>query len=296
MVPLYNHARFIKEAIASILAQGKIVREVVVIDDGSTDDSLEVMRGLAAQDERIRLQSQPNQGAHATLNAALAETTGEFVTILNSDDAYLPGRFDALITLLDDRPEVDIAGSRLSFIDGAGKPVVNSWYDAAWAFHQSGAEMDIALVNGNFLMTTSNFFFRRPLLDELGAFAALRYAHDLDFALRALAYGKRIAVLDPAFLRYRIHAGNTIAEDHQAVRAEWAIAAAAYLTSLWDRPAAPPINWTQARSMQDVLQRHALAPAVALCMAYLRRYEALPLDRNPLLADIAFKNHVREWV
>jgi len=296
VVPLYNHVRYIGEAVASVLAQGPILREIVVIDDGSTDDSARVMQALAETDSRIRFRSQANQGAHATLNAALAETTGELVAILNSDDAYLPGRLDALADRLDEQPEAGIAASRLVFMDGAGQPCCNEWHDRAWAFHRDGAEMGVALVNGNLLMTTSNFVFRRGLLDDIGPFADLRYAHDLDFALRALASGKRIAVLDDALLRYRVHAGNTIAEDHRAVRAEWAIVAAAYLTLLWDRPGAPPIDWTQAAAMQDVLQRHDLARAVALAMAYLRRHDAASLDRSPLLADAGFRRRVREWV
>ncbi len=296
VVPLYNHARYIGGAVASILAQGPIVREIVVIDDGSTDDSAQIMQALAAKDPRIRFRSQANQGAHATLNAALAEATGELAAILNSDDAYLPGRLDTLADMLDDQPDASIAASQLTFMDGAGQASANEWHDRAWAFHRNGAAMGVALVNGNFLMTTSNFVFRRALLDEIGSFASLRYAHDLDFALRALAFGKRIVVLDDALLRYRVHASNTIAEDHRAVRAEWAMVTAGYLTLLWDRPGAPPIDWAKASAMQDVLQRHELARAVALIMAYLRRHDAAPLERSPLLADSGFRFHVREWV
>jgi len=296
VAPLYNHAAYIGDAIASVLAQGPIVREIIVIDDGSTDESARMMQALAAGDSRIQFRSQANQGAHATLNAALAETTGELAAILNSDDAYLPGRLDALADLLDDRPDVSLAASRLAFMDAAGGATANEWHDRAWAFHRDGAAMDVALVNGNFLMTTSNFVFRRALLDEIGWFADLRYAHDLDFVLRALAFGKRIAVLDDVLLRYRTHAGNTIAEDHRAVRAEWAMVAAGYLACLWDRPGAPPIDWADAAAMQDVLQRHDLTRAVALTMAYLRRHESAPLDRGPLLADAGFRSRVRDWV
>src|ERR1700733_6857395 len=101
VVPLYNHADYIGDAIASIRAQGSVVKEVVVIDDGSTDGSTAVMQRLAQQDSRIAFTQQENQGAHATINAGLACCTGEFLTILNSDDAYLPGRLAALVAALD---------------------------------------------------------------------------------------------------------------------------------------------------------------------------------------------------
>lgn len=111
VIPLYNHARYIAEAVASVLDQGELLRELIVIDDGSRDASAEVMAGLAAGDARIRFLTQENRGAHATINRGLALATGEFVTILNSDDAYLPGRFAALVRALDldpgseDRPQ-----------------------------------------------------------------------------------------------------------------------------------------------------------------------------------------------
>ena len=138
--------------------------------------------------------------------------------------------------------------------------------------------------------------FHRTALDAVGPFAALRYTHDLDWLLRALALGRRISRVDRPLLRYRQHASNTISEDHAAVRAEWAIVAAAYLTVLWDRAGAPPIAWDHAAAAQGVFRQHQLDRAVPPCMAYLRRHGASPLDRNPLLADAAFKALVKGWV
>ena len=154
----------------------------------------------------------------------------------------------------------------------------------------------MALLNGNFVMTTSNLLFRRAAIEKIGAFARLRYVHDLDWLLRALALGRRIIRVDEPLLRYRIHASNTISEDHSAVRAEWAMAAAAYLTVLWDRPGAPPIDWGHAAAAQSVLRQHELGRAVAPCMAYLRRHGAASLDRNALLGDEPFKRLVKSWV
>ena len=296
VVPLYNHSGFIGEVIASILAQGEAVREVIVIDNGSADDSARAMGSLATKDQRIRFRTQPNQGAHATLNAGLAEASGELLAILNSDDAYLPGRLNTLASLLDEEQAADLAASRIVFIDGAGAAVADPWFEEAWAVHAGGVPLGVALVNANLLMTTSNFVFRRTLLDRSGLFAPLRYAHDLDFALRALALGAGIALLDRPFLRYRIHGSNTISEDHRAVRAEWALAAAGYLTSFWDRPGALPIDWGQAHAVQNVLHLHDLTRAAALCMAALRRHGGASLDRNPLLADAGFKERLRERV
>lgn len=300
VIPLYNHADYIEAAIDSALAQGEVLRELVVIDDGSQDGSAQAMRRLARRDARIRFRSQANRGAAATLNTALGDCTGTYVAILNSDDAWLPGRLEALVLALQATPGAAIAASGIAFMDGHGKAVANAWHDDAMAF-RAGHSTATALVNGNFLVSTSNFLFPRALLQEIGGFAELRYAHDLDFALRALALGHGLVLLDEALLRYRVHARNTIAEDHRGVRAEWAAAAAAYLTLRWDRPDAPEPDWQEAAAMEDVLRRHELSRAVHLCCAWLRRHapdKTAPgrLDQAPFLADEAFRARLAGWV
>ena len=296
VVPLYNHAAFITEAVESVLAQGSIVKELIVLDDGSTDESASVMEELARLDTRIRFERQPNQGAHATINTALGQCTGDLLAILNSDDAFLPGRLATLAARLEAEPSTDIAASGLAFMDGTGAPIENAWYAAALERYRTGTELGVALVNGNFVMTTSNLVFRRSAFAAIGRFAALRYAHDLDWILRALATGHRMMLADQPLLRYRTHGSNTISEDHAGVRAEWAMVTAAYLTLLWDRPGAPSIAWDQAAAAQAVIREHQLDRAVPPCMAYLRRHGATALDRNPLLGDAAFKALVKGWV
>jgi len=132
---------------------------------------------------------------------------------------------------------------------------------------------------------------RREALDRVGLFAPLRYAHDLDFALRLLLAGEGIALVPETLLRYRLHGGNTIKEDHAQVRLEWAMAAAAYLVGLLDRPEDQgPEVWTRAKAVLDVLDRHALSRAAHLCAAYLRRSPAATLERSPVLRDRAFRS------
>ncbi len=299
VVPLYNHAEYIEAAIASALAQGEVLHELVVIDDGSTDGSARVMERLARGDARIRFRSQPNQGAAATINAGVRASGAEFVAILNSDDAWLPGRLDALVLALEADPGAAIAASGIAFMDDSGVAAANAWHEAALAF-RAGHGLATALVNGNFLMTTSNFLFRRALPDGVGGFAELRYAHDLDFALRVLALGHRIALLEEPLLRYRVHARNTIAEDHRGVRADWAAATAGYLTLLWDRPGAAEPDWQEAAALEAVLLRHGLSRAVHLCMAFLRHHAAAGaqpgrLDQAPFLAEPRFRTLLAGW-
>ena len=293
VIPLYNHAAYVEQAVNSVLAQGPIVRELIVLDDGSGDDSAAVMARLARRDPRIRFERQANAGAHAALNTALGWCQGEFLAILNSDDSFVAGRLVALAAVLDNDPGADIAASAVQFMDGNSRIVGNEWYEAARVAH---TDLGVGLLNGNHLMSTSNLMFRRDALHGVGAFAALRYAHDLDWVLRALALGRRVALAPGRLLTYRMHDSNTISEDHGRVRAEWAMAAAAYLTTLWDRRNAPPIDYNHAAAAAAVLRTHQLDRAVAPCMAYLRRNGAVPLDRSALLADAPFRARVADWV
>ena len=291
MIPLYNHARFIAEAVESAIAQGDLVREIVVVDDGSTDESAVIMQGLCEREPRIVFWSQPNRGAHAAINAGLQRATGDLVAILNSDDAYLADRLPALVAALASEPAADIAASGLAFVNEAGEAIDNPWYEAARGFYRSCGDLATALINGNFLMTTSNYLFRRSLLDEIGLFAPLRYMHDVDFGLRAIAAGKRFALVDKPLLRYRMHGGNTIREDHGQVRVEWAVVAASFLAS-W-RGQRGPIDWNRMVAVTEVLQRHELLPAVQLCMMYLSRHPSGTLEHSPLLADQEFRAALR---
>lgn len=294
VIPLYNHEQYIAEAVDSVLAQGAILHELIVIDDGSKDGSADVMERLARKDPRINFTRQSNRGAHATLNKGILRATGEFVAILNSDDAFLPGRLDALVDAMDDDTTAELATSRLLFWDECSRPRENSWYEQALQERDSYASLAVALINGNFLMTTSNYVVRRSLFDTVGFFAGLRYAHDLDFALRLLAQGRSILVLDAPLLRYRMHASNTISEDHRRVRGEWAICAAAYYAQRLDSPDAPA--WDEVANIEDVLYRHDLAKPVHLVMAYLRRSGIEPLDRSSLLTDTLFLDQLANWV
>ena len=229
--------------------------------------------------------SQPNRGAHAAINAGVQRATGELVAILNSDDVYAPGRLERLAAALDAEPAADLAASGISFIDDAGQPVSNAWYDAALEFFDRSRDMAVALVNGNFLMTTSNYLARRCLFDQIGMFAPLRYAHDLDFALRVLAEGKTIRLVREPLLQYRLHPSNTINEAHDRVRLEWAAAAAMYAVRAWDRSGGSGFDWTQVVAMEEVWGRHALTRPVHLCVTYFRRHRTDTMERTPLLAD-----------
>jgi glycosyltransferase involved in cell wall biosynthesis len=87
VIPLCNHAAYIGNAIRSVLAQTRKLDKIVIVDDGSADDSVEIVRAFA--ESRIELYTQPNAGAHVPLNRGIENAAGcDYVAILNSDDVF----------------------------------------------------------------------------------------------------------------------------------------------------------------------------------------------------------------
>ncbi len=220
LIPSYNHGCFIEEAVASVLDPGFESIEVVIVDDGSTDDTTKRLQALS-RDHRVRVFEQENLGAHAALNRSLEIAGGEFLFILDSDDAFLPDRIPRLIEELQDHPDAAIAASWIQIIDADSKEigVKKGWFNLPpWPPPTDGPYLSglgdptLALLETNFVSTTSNLAFHRSLVDEKGlGFQPLRYAHDWDFILSACHHGELRLVGDP-LLKYRVHPSNTIKE------------------------------------------------------------------------------------
>ena len=233
VIPSYNHREYLAEALDSVLTQSAPVDEVVVVDDGSTDGSRELLAGYSGRGVRTLLPG--HAGAHAALNLGIESTTAELVFILNSDDVFDAERVEALAGLFAADPSLGFAGSWLEVIDERGRPngVKRAWENMEpWEMaprdrtFQGCGDPRGNLLQANYLASTSNFAFRRSLWREAGPFRPLRFAHDWDFGLRAAAAAP-MAVVPRPLLRYRVHARNTIRQDRRVMELEvlWVTAA-----------------------------------------------------------------------
>ena len=223
IIPSYNHAKYISGAVNSVLQQTWKDLELIVIDDGSQDNSLEILHQFS--DPRVRILSQENQGAHATINRGLREATGRYLAILNSDDQFHPQRLEKCFNVFDEHPDTGLLGSFLEIINQNGEIVgtkhgyldCNPWLlDNPSHSFRAGKNLPLALLTENYLSTTSNFFFTRASFESIGEFNPLRYTHDWDFALR-ISKEHPIRLLEEPLVRYRIHPGNTIRENQAAM-------------------------------------------------------------------------------
>lgn len=215
IVPAYNHERYVLKALESLKEQTMKDFEVVVVNDGSTDSTEEVVRQFAKQHGRkfeLLLISQENAGAYAAINRGLAESTGEFIGILNSDDFYHPERLETFCRILENSGD-RLAFSDVELIDAHGNPVaLDHPYGkllrekitriAQWR------SVEYALLDFNVAISSGNLFFSRDLFDAVGGFNDLRYCHDWDFILTAMRYAKPLFIQKRLYF-YRLHGGNT---------------------------------------------------------------------------------------
>ncbi len=213
IIPSYNHARFIARAIESVAVQADEDLELVVVDDGSRDHSVEVIES-ALEDAgiaRVQIIQQPNAGAPAAINRGIRASTGDLVAILNSDDSYAPNRFLRMRQEVPDEGDF-FAFSVVNMVDTDDAPLGEhdeSSLGYRHALYESSPcpTVGFALLKINFAVTSGNFFFTRSLFEKIGGFREYDLAHDWDFALRALYHVEPIFVPEK-LINYRTHGHN----------------------------------------------------------------------------------------
>jgi glycosyltransferase involved in cell wall biosynthesis len=294
VIPVYNHDRFVGAAIESLFSQSLRPREILCIDDGSTDCSARVLAAAAKKHPSVRFWSRPNQGAQRTLNEGIREARGHYLAILNSDDLYHPERLLRCLAVLEGEPNTAMVATGISFIDEYDNAIRYPWYEDVRAFYEEVGDLGLALVNGNFLMTTSNIVARRAVFEEVGGFDDLRYAHDLDFFLRLLAHGKRLVLLRRPLLTYRVHAGNTISEAPPSVRCETAVVAAFFAQRLASTHGAAGCGPEYLSRLLAVADRQHLTRLVALTLLHARGMGPGVHSPGACLVDPGFRSALRE--
>ena len=253
-----------------------------------------MVQTVATRHPSIRFWTRPNQGAHSTINEGIREARGRYLAILNSDDLYHAERLQRCLGVLEADPGAAVVATRISFIDEHDHAIENHWYEEAWAFHEKVGDLGLALMNGNFLLTTSNIVARRAVFDEVGSFDDLRYAHDLDFFLRLLAQGKALTLLPQPLLTYRVHGGNTVSEDPLQLQFETAVIAGLFARQLGSAKGGSAHGPQYFSQLLQVTERNQRALLVALALLYAQREEAGMLSPGACLADPAFLSALRE--
>lgn len=224
VVPLYNHANYITSAIESVSSQSSAADEIIILDDGSSDESLQIAQKAISGLQNARVLGQSNIGAHATINKLFDLARGDYVAVLNSDDLFNPLKLARCRALIAQQPVTDVILGEAEIIDDKGqssdKGVAADWMRRALAARDTHGLQQLSLLHENWVATTSNMVVAKSFWRMTGGFRDLRYCHDLDFLMTAFSRG-RVAI-DHGFkhIRYRVHPRNTITENLNHVRLE----------------------------------------------------------------------------
>jgi glycosyltransferase involved in cell wall biosynthesis len=214
VIPCYNQARFLREAIDSVRRQTVSDVEVIVVDDGSTDNTSEVAHQCG-----VRCLWQLNQGQGKARNTGLAEARGEFVVFLDADDRLLPNALETGLALLRERPHCAFVAGRCHVLTDTGVRPDTYYCPVVTRDHY------LALLRSNFIWMPASAIFRTAIVREAGGFRTdADGAEDYDLYLR-ITRRHPVWCHDGFVAQYRQHATNTSRRAPQMLRSVFKVMA-----------------------------------------------------------------------
>ncbi len=197
LMPVHNEARFVRSAIASILpARAALDIDIVIVDDGSTDDTAEIIRNIAETTPQIRLIRKENRGVSHARNTLLGAIPKgcDLVTFLDGDDAFEAGYLERACRIMAADPTLDLHYAQLCLIE-------SDWQD------MSGEPRDNSLISRTISMSIG--IYRPALLARVGAFdTGFTHGEDTDYLLRLFELGPNVHLSNDIAVLYRQHGGN----------------------------------------------------------------------------------------
>jgi len=281
LIPVYNcGARYLREAMDSVLGQTFGDFECIAIDDGSTDSSGEVLERYTAADRRVRVLRQANQGLPKTLRRAWTESRGRFIARMDGDDIAYPKRFERQLEFLEENPDIGACGTYARMIDPEGDPM--NWMRPP----TDHAAIDAMLLQGRASsLIHPTLMARREAMDTVDGYQTEHELEDLDLFLR-LGETRRLGNVPEVLLDYRMHLRSTNhrrRERHVGLIRE-TVAAARRRRGLPEAPQELPNPPERAASVADVYADWAFQAALGGCAATSRKHRRNLLRTAPLRA------------
>src|SRR5574337_56068 len=191
VIPAYNAAWCIRRAVDSVLAQTFRDFELIVVDDGSTDDTAAILRSYGST---LRLVSQPNGGMSSARNAGICAARGRYLAFLDSDDRWLPDKLARQVALMTAQPDLAFCAVTATLEDPDGNPI------GAWACSRKteASVADVFASHATIAGGASSVLARRDLVQALGGFDETLFgAEDTDLWIRLAAQGRFACIPEP---------------------------------------------------------------------------------------------------
>ncbi|AFY54576.1 glycosyl transferase [Rivularia sp. PCC 7116] len=203
VLPAYNASEYLSETINSVLSQTFPDFELLVIDDGSTDNTTDIVRDFCQRDSRMRLISQKNQGVSVARNTGIKMAQGEFIAFIDSDDLWMPNKLAMHVQHLRANPNLGLSYARVEFMTFDGKPTGK--YSNPRLVNISAKD----LYEENAAVTPSNAVISRTALEQVGGFdGELSGAADAELFLRVKCHGWQVEGIDQVLVLYRTSLGG----------------------------------------------------------------------------------------
>jgi protein involved in polysaccharide export with SLBB domain/glycosyltransferase involved in cell wall biosynthesis len=211
VIPAYNMAPYIESCLESVFAQTDPDFEVLVVDDGSTDRTAELVKGFT--DRRLRLIPQANGGLAAARNTGVRHAQGELVAFLDADDRWRPGKLAAHRQALDQDPEASVSYDWSIFINAQGEVTNLAMVQSRIALTHE------ALMLKNYLGNGSTSVVRRSVLEAVGSFEErLKRFVDQELWVRLAFQGHRFHLVPEVLTEYRVHPNSFTADTDRMLR------------------------------------------------------------------------------
>lgn len=210
IIPAYNCASFISEALESVFSQTFTDYEVIVVEDGSTDNTYEI---LEQYKEKIHILQQENAGVAAARNKGITHSQGEFIAFLDADDVFSHNKLAAHMALFEQHPELDITISGWQIVDASGGAIsaVSPW--------QTNPILNLECAVLIKPARPSATVLRRKIFEQVKQFdTTLSSGEDLDLLLRLLAAGVQASWLPEILINYRQHSDSLMTQGRQLLK------------------------------------------------------------------------------
>ncbi len=203
VMPAYNAGAFIPQTIESVLSQTFTDFELIIIDDGSKDNTAAIAFNYSNKDKRVKFLSQLNQGVSATRNKGINHSNSKYIAFIDADDKWLPDNLTSHFKHLEENPDLGVSYGKVEFLHPDGKhtgKIARARLKALQPHH---------FLYNNPTMTVSNLVVRQQVFQEIGYFdCTMNYSEDLDFLFRVACSDWKIEGIDRVLLGYRTSQGG----------------------------------------------------------------------------------------
>lgn len=253
LIPVYNGQSTIESAIRSVLSQRYTDLDVVVVNDGSTDATADILEKIGRQDGRLRIIHTPQGGIINALNTGIAECEGELIARMDADDICHPDRIGAQVEMMDSQPDLSVCSTLIKMFPRGellgGLVRYEEWLNSLTTHEQITRDFFIESP-----VAHPSVMLRKQELIEIGGYQERGWAEDYDLWLRYYSAGKRFAKVPATLFFWRQSSGRLTFTDSRYSVENFLRAKAYYLTPMLKKLNRPLVLWGAGKTGRRIIK------------------------------------------